>query len=205
MRRILAFIVVIGLSVGIAGADDKPASPPTSDYSQYLAQREARRAKAAQVALQNDSRLATLTNAPPRKVGILTYHPNKGGGYTFLHGSDIVFYALPYTPSTYKCEIRTTVCKPMKDGGTAMVFVTDSINVATVGPSKVPFGGQTVYRTEMSGNGKDGFFRQDMRLAYWSRDTSDGDFHFWILADDSETRLKLKSIVPVLEHAEHDR
>jgi len=57
----------------------------------------------------------------------------------------------------------------------------------------------------MADNGKNGFYREDIRLAYWSRDTSDGKFQLWILPEDNETRLKLKSIRLVLEHAEHGR
>jgi hypothetical protein len=192
MKAILAAVVLVGVSVGTAKAE----TPPT-DYS---TQREARRAKASQAALEKDARLATkLANAPPQKIGILTYYPNKGGGYTFIEGKDIVFYALPYTPSTYKVECRVPVCRETEDGGTELIPVPTSINVATIGPSTTPFGGQTVYRTEMFNNGKDGFSREDIRLAYWSRDTSDGKFQLWILTEDRETRLKLKSIVPVLE------
>lgn len=112
---------------------------------------------------------------------------------------------MPRTPSTYKCEVQVTVCKPIAGGGTAIVYTTQSINVPTIGPSTIPFGSQTVYRTEMFNNGKDGFFREDLRLAYWSRDTSEWQFQLWILAEDRETRLKVKSIIPVLERAEHAR
>lgn len=90
-------------------------------------------------------------------------------------------------------------------GGTAMVPVPMSMNVPIIGASKVPFGGQTVYSTEMWSNGNDGSYREDIRLASWSRDTTAGKFQLSILAEDRETRLKLKSIVPVLEHAEHAR
>lgn len=117
-----------------------------------------------------------------------------------------MFYALPYTPSTYKCEVRVRQRVKLRvQGGVkpfeAMVNVKQSINVPSISSSKVPFGGQTVYRTELYSNGSDGFFRKDIRLAYWSRDTSDGKFRLSILAEDNETRMKLKSIVPVLEHA----
>ena len=177
--------------------------------SDEVAKRETRKAKSAQATLEDDSRLAKLTNAPPQKVGLLTYYPNKGGGYTFIQGKNIVFYALPYTPTTYKCEVRVRQRvhlargggNPHTGGGTMMADVTQSINVPTIGPSRVPFGGQTVYRTEMSSDGKNGSYREDIRLAYWSRDTADGKCQLWILADDRETQMKLKSIVPVLECA----
>jgi hypothetical protein len=203
MKPILAVVVLVGLWGGAAKAETP---------SDYVAQREARRAKAAQAALENDARLAKLTDAVPQQIGILTYYPNHGGGYTFVQGKDIVCYALPYTPSTYKCEVRVWQrviqlprggfnFNPIGRGLTAMANVTQSINVPTIGPSKIPFGGQTIYRTEMADNGKNGFYREDVRVAYWSRDTSDGKFELWLLADDSETRMKVKSIVPVLEHA----
>jgi hypothetical protein len=199
MRPILAAVCSVGLWVGAAKAE-----PPPS-YSDYNAQREARRAKAAQAALEKDARLAKLTNAPPQKIGILTYYPNMGGGYTFLQGNDIVFYALPYLPTSYKREVRVTVCKDTGDGGTAMVYVPRSINVSTIGTSTMPFGGQTVYRSEMFHTGKDGFCREDIQLANWTRDTADGQCRLSIMDDDRETRLKLKSIIPVLERAEHRR
>jgi hypothetical protein len=45
----------------------------------------------------------------------------------------------------------------------------------------------------------------DTPIAKWTRDTTEGKFRLSILAEDSETRLKLKSIVPVLEHGEHGK
>jgi hypothetical protein len=192
MKCFLVSVVSLGLSVAIAKADETRTPLPSEPST---------------VAPEQDVRLAKLAGAQPQKVGILTYYPNKGGGYTFAQGKDIVFYALPYTPSTYKCEVRVVqrVNLGLRGGLKAMISVKQSINVPSIGSSKVPFGGQTVYRTEMSSNGRDGFFRKDIRLAYWSRDTSDGKFRLSLLAEDSETRLKLKSIVPVLERAEHAR
>jgi hypothetical protein len=43
--------------------------------------------------------------------------------------------------------------------------------------------------------------RDGFPIATSSRDTADGRFRLSIMADDRETRLKLKSITPVLEHA----
>jgi hypothetical protein len=191
MRAFVAAAVLFSVLRGRANAET-----PATDYG---AEREARGIVAARFALAEDARLAKLTDAPLQKIGILTYYPNQGGGYTFLQGKDIVFYALPYTPSTYKCEIEVTGLRPLKDGGAEMVAVPVSINVPTIGSSKIPFGGQTVYRTEMFGSGESGFRREDIRLAYSSRDTSDGKLHVWILPEENETRLKLKSVVPVLE------
>jgi hypothetical protein len=82
-----------------------------------------------------------------------------------------------------------------------VVHDTESIDVDTIGQRTMPSGCQTVYRTELHNNGKDGFIREDIRLAYWTRNDFVGTFHLWILAEDRETRLKLKSIVPVLENA----
>ncbi|HEV3304255.1 MAG TPA: hypothetical protein VG055_31690 [Planctomycetaceae bacterium] len=205
MKAILAAVFLVGTCVGTAET--------AKLQSGEIAKRDARKVKAAQAELEKDTRLAKLTDAPPQKIGILTYYPNKGGGYTFVQGKDIVFYALPYTPSTYKCEVRVWQrviqlprgINPLGAGVAAMANVAQSINVPTIGPSKVPFGGQTICRTEMADNGKNGFYREDIRLAYWSRDTSDGKFQLWILPEDNETRLKLKSIRLVLEHAEHGR
>lgn len=50
MRRALALILLLGLSVSIAKADDKP-----TDFST--------------IAPENDSRLAKLTDAPRRRLG----------------------------------------------------------------------------------------------------------------------------------------
>jgi hypothetical protein len=156
MGRILALIVVVGLSVSIAHALDE--TPPEKDYQ-----------------------LAKLKGAQPQKIGVLTYYPNRGGGYTFMGGETIVFCALPYEPTTRQLE---------------------NLDVPTIGTSKVPFGGQTVYRSEIIQlRIFDEARRMDTPLAKWTRDTPNGKFRLLIMAEDSETRVKLKSIVPVLEHA----
>ncbi|HEV7999375.1 MAG TPA: hypothetical protein VGP63_05815 [Planctomycetaceae bacterium] len=198
MKALLAAVLV-----GMWAATSQIAESQSGE----VAKQDAARFKAAQAELEKDVRLAKLTDSPPQQMGILAYYPNKGGGYTFVQGKEIVFYALPYTPSTYQCEVRVRQRvnlaraggNPHTGGVTMMADVTQSINVPTIGPSRVPFGGQTVYRTEMSKNGKGGFVREDIRLAYWSRETSGGKFQLWILADDRETRMKLKSIVAALE------
>ena len=74
-----------------------------------------------------------------------------------------------------------------------------------IGTSQVPFGGQTVYRSQIIRNGSDEWHRIDTPIAKWTRDTPAGKFHLSILTEANETRLKLKSIVPVLERAEHGR
>jgi hypothetical protein len=163
MRRTLAFIVVVGLSVGIADADD-PTLPP-----------------------EKDARLAKVADAKPTRIGILTYYPNQGGGYTFLEGREIAFCALPYYPTTSKAQqhVFNGMLKPP-------VYY-------TIGTAQVPTGCQILYRsaTRTTWSGR------VIPIALWTRDSFDGTFHLSILSEDYETRLKLKSIVPVLEHAGH--
>jgi hypothetical protein len=165
LKTIIPALKLAGQSVKIAEVNDKPLdadSPP-----------------------EKDARLAKRGNAHVQKIGVLSYHPNKGGGYTFVDEESIVFYALPYEPSTRQVE---TLVLPV------------------IGPLKMPFGGQTVYRSQLIQNGVIVEpHRMDTPIAKWTRDTPDGKFRLSILAEDSETRLKLKSIVPVLERAEHGR
>jgi hypothetical protein len=168
-------MLVVGLSVLIAQADDKPIPPP----------------KRNMVPLEEDWRLAKKPGAQPRKIGVLSCYPNNGGGYTFREWKCIAFYSLPYLPTTYK---------PLSNGTPKSIC----------GTREMPFGGQTVYRSHMEvhirpDRGPAPLFRVDMPIAEWSRDTLDGRFRLSIACDDYETRLKLKSIVPVLEHAEHAR
>lgn len=143
-------------------------------------------------------RLKAEAGARPQKIGILTYYPNQRGGYTFLEGREIAFYALPYLPSTHHVvQIR---------------FVTENrivltVNICAVDKLKMQFGSHTFYRLEMTHKPPYSpvFGREDIPIAKWTRDTPDGKFNLSIVAEDSETRLKLKSILPVLEHAGHAR
>jgi hypothetical protein len=159
MRPILAAVLLVGLLVPSALASDD--IPP-----------------------EKDSRLAKVRDAKPNKVGILTYYPNKEGGYTFLEEGQIVFYAVPYEPTTRQVE---------------------NLVLPVIGPLKTPFGGQTVYRSHIMHQGFGEPHRVDTPIAKWTRDTTEGKFRLSILAEDSETRLKLKSIVPVREHGEHGK
>jgi hypothetical protein len=159
MPRTLILAVVLGLSVSVA----KP-----SDDSQFVADSPVRR----------DFRLAQPAGVHAKKIGVLMYYPNKAGGYTFLQHGDIVFYALPYLPSTREVENTT---------------------LPTIGASKVPFGGQVIYRSQMNGFGIER--RADIPIAKWTRDTPDGPFRFTMRDEDRLSRLKLQSIVPVLENA----
>jgi hypothetical protein len=185
MRPLLAAVVVVGLSVRIAKADDKPTPPPSEPST---------------VAPEKDVRLACLANATPQKIGVLTYYPNKGGGYTFMAGERIEFYSLPYMPTAYQAE-RTVHVIENRNGNLVARPIVQRINLATIGTAKRPFGGQTIYRSLMTGPGFGTLHRTDIPIAKWTRDTPDGQFRLSIKEEDHETRLKLKSIVPVLEHA----
>jgi hypothetical protein len=158
MKRLLAAVVLVGRCV----ADDAPTVAPEDDW-----------------------RITKFTVGQPQKIGILTYYPNLGGGYTFLEHESIVFYALPFEPSTYKAE---NAAHELKTFG-------------AIGTSKVPFGGQTIYQSEMKPINIRLHRRDDRPIAKWSREARDGKFQLSITDVDRKTRLELKSIIPVLEQA----
>ncbi len=185
MGRTLALVVLASVSVAIAKADDKPTPPST-------------------VTPDKDVRLFCLTSARPQKIGVLTYYPNAGGGYTFVEGKQIAFYALPYLPTTYQTD-GAEVFQVNANGKVVFRRRPKRFILFTIGPSQLPFGGQAIYRGEMIEIDKGVFRRNDMQIAKWSRDTPDGHFTLSTMVADRETRLKLKSIVPMLEHAEHVR
>jgi len=116
-----------------------------------------------------------------------------------------VFYALPYMPTTYTIKYEVVVLESV-NGKLRPRFIPESRALRIIGTSKMPFGGQTVYRREKKNTypGVSHPLREDTPLAKWSRDTPDGKFRLSIVADDRETGLKLKSITPVLEHASKD-
>jgi hypothetical protein len=122
MRMTLALILVVGLSFAVAKADAKSPSPATLSPA-------------------NDSRLAKRRDAQPQKIGVLSFYPNNGGGYTFVEGTDIVFYALPCIPTTYKVEGQTAICQDIGNGETVWVHVPVTFDVPTLGPSTIPLGG----------------------------------------------------------------
>jgi hypothetical protein len=64
----------------------------------------------------------------------------------------------------------------------------------------MPVGGQTIYRGEMH-TYFNVFVRHDIPIAKWACNTPDGPFRLSIKEADHETRLKLKSVVTVLERA----
>ncbi len=177
MRPLLAVVLLAVLGVSIAeGEDDPPGAnltlPPEKDY-----------------------RLAKLTDAQTQRIGILTYYPNKGGGYTFMEGKQVEFYSLPYVPTTYRRSARNA-------NGNWGFPGQKSDKVSIIGTREMPFGGQTVYRSHMEGVDRSGLPRRvDTPIAKWTRDTADGQFRLSIMVDDRETRLKLKSIIGVLERA----
>ncbi len=165
-----AAILLVGLSVALANADGKPTQPP----------------KLSRLTPANDSRLAKAKGVQPQKIGVLTYYPNNGGGYTFIQEKYIIFYALPYAPTSCEGEETSLMAIIRRD-------------ISTIGACKMPFGGHTVYRSVMLPSRQGNSYREDIPIAKWTRDTPDGNFRLSITSDDHETRLKLKSIVPVLE------
>jgi hypothetical protein len=186
MARTLAVLFLVGLSVGIADADEKPTPAPS---------------KLNALAPENYWRLAKLADAQPQKIGILTYYPNEGGGYTFLERGEIVFYALPNLPTTYQLDRSVVVLERRPDGKVTPRRIVDRMNVFTVGKSAMPFGGQTLYRAGTTQKPPDDRRREDVPIAKWSRDAPGDKLRLSISEEDRETRLKLKSIVPVLENA----
>jgi hypothetical protein len=181
-------MLVVGLSATIAKARD--GNPPVF---------------AARIPAEEDLRLAKLTGAQPQKFGIFTYYPNKGGGYTFTRNGQIEFYALPYVPSAYDC-VRTVL--EVTSDANDNIETSSSLEVrtcSTIGTTRLTAGGQTVFRSEMYDTYPGVFIRNDIPIAAWCPDAPDGQFHLSIIAEDSETRVKLKSIIPVLEDAEHAR
>jgi hypothetical protein len=134
---------------------------------------------------EDDWRIGKLTVGQPQKNGMLTYYRNLGGGFTFLEREDIVFYSLPFAPATYNAKNAEGESKTLR----------------TIGASKLPFGGQTIYRSEMKQIGPRVHRRDDVPIATWTRDALKRQFTLVILSEDYQTRLKLKSIVPVLEHS----
>ncbi|HEV3300392.1 MAG TPA: hypothetical protein VG055_12170 [Planctomycetaceae bacterium] len=172
---------VVGLSAPIAKAADEPTATPS---------------KSSTVRPDKDVRLACLTNAKPQKIGVLTYYQNAGGGYTFLEGKEIAFYALPYLPTTYQ-RVQTRLVTVNRNGLIEDTAIAETVNVFTVGKSKMPFGGQTLYRPGIP----DTFRPEHIPIAIRTRATPDGDFSLSIMDEDHKTRLRLKSISPVLERA----
>jgi hypothetical protein len=191
MRRALAFFLLVGLSVAVAKSDEKPTTPV---------------AEPGTVEPEDDSRLTQQTGAQPQKIGVLSYVPNKGGGYTFLEGGHIAFYALPYIPSTYQVEVPTYYEERGRNGRATTVHVLMELRtLETIGTRTMQSGGQVLYRSRMKVIASAARRRVDTPIAKWTRSTSDGAFHLSITTDDPETRLKLKSIIPVLERTEHGR
>jgi hypothetical protein len=186
MRPFLAAVLLVGLYLSIVEGNDAPDDDPPG----------------ANVTLppDRDYRLAMLTDARSKNIGILSYYPNKGGGYTFVRGKQIVFYSLPYLPTTYvRPETKVAVRNGWWNG---RVVVQTLKKVSIIGTREMPFGGQTVYHSQMeAGNGPPLPRRADTPIAKWTRDTPNAKFRLSIMTEDHETRLKLKSIIPVLEQA----
>jgi hypothetical protein len=172
MKSLLAAVVLAGMCV----ADESPPVTPEDDW-----------------------RIGQFTIGQPKKIGILTCYRNLGGGYTFLERGDIVYYALPLLPTTYHID-RSILLLETRNGITTQRAIVETVNVYSIDKETVPFGGQTIYRSEMKQISPRVHRREDIPIAKWTRDTPDGKFRLSIMEGDRETRLKLKSIVPVLEH-----
>jgi hypothetical protein len=184
MTRTLAFLVLVGLSLPIAAADDKTAPLPSK----------------LSTPAEDDWRLAKKTGTQPQKIGVLSYYRNQGGGYTFLEHEQIVFYGLPYLATPRQFETTVLVIE-LVNGKVTRRHIPERRIVFTIGTSKMPLGGLTIYRGEMLTFFGNVVVRQDMPLATWTRDMPNGQFRLSIERGDHETRLKLKSAIPVLEHA----
>jgi hypothetical protein len=178
VKAVLAVAVLVGLFVRIAKPDDEPTFHTVTP--------------------DKDSRLAKRPGAQTLKIGVLTYYPNAGGGFTFLDKGDIAFYALPLLPTTYQvARIRLVV--ESRNGQDSVHPVFETVTVFGIGKSLVPFGGQTLYRGQMMEVKAGVRCRTDIPLAKWTRDSPNGRFQLSFIAKDNETLLKLTSIVPVLE------
>jgi hypothetical protein len=211
MRRTLTVVVLIMVAVGIAKAsDDKPAFPPLKaskltpdiDVSGLFVgdDKPVGRVDFSMIDPKNDVRLTKPKDSQPTRVGVLSYYANKGGGYTFMEGENMLFYSLPYLPTRDKCPVMVTV-----NGGTMQTRVAVTLDLFSIGTTKMPDGGQTVYRSEMKEILTGIWRREDIPIADWSREVPYARCRLTLFDDDHETRLKLKSIVPVLERAEHAR
>jgi hypothetical protein len=186
MRGTLAVLILIGLSVSIAEAEEK-ATPLASKLSTLTP--------------EDDWRLAKQAGAQTQKIGVLSYYPNNGGGYTFLERAHIEFYSLPYAPTRY--WTHNVEFEVVNVHGKAQALGKRSITgLNAIGTSKMPFGGQTFYRSEMKDmNTGVVFRREDVPIARLTRDDPGSKFQLSIWDDDHETQLKLKSIKPMLEQA----
>jgi hypothetical protein len=185
MRPILAGVVLVAFSVGIVDAwdDDAPAPPSVTP--------------------DTDKRLARWSDSPFQKIGLFTYFRNNGGGYTFLQDDRLEFYSLPNVPEPQTVKYAEVVLVSV-NGKVVRQFVSHSQTLGTIGTVRHPFGGQTFFRTQMKQVGK-ASYRDDKAIATWSRESAHDKFRFSITSDGHETRLKLKSIISVLERAEHAR
>jgi hypothetical protein len=193
MRPVLAAVLLLWIFPAVA--DDKP-NRPVPDFST--------------VAPENDYRLAKVKDAQRCKVGLLSYYPNKGGGYTFIEREHILFYSLPYVPTKYAIKYVENGEWIDRKGNKQSGSVLKSRRVPIISRREMPLDRQTVYRTEMKEVERPFFHQMDSRrvdtpIAKWWRDAPGDNFQFSIMAENHEIRLRLKSIVPVLEHAEHGR
>ena len=184
MRSTLAVMVLAGLFAGAWAEDENPVAP-------------------SKVVPENDWRLARRTGSRSKTIGIFEFYPNKGGGYTFTRDGEIEFYALPNRPAAYHQSATVLEVKSDANGRITTSSVIELRTLSTIGMKPMLAGGQTVYRYEMTATYPGVFVRNDIPIATWSRDAPGAKFTLSRWCEDGETRLKLKSIIPVLEQAEH--
>jgi hypothetical protein len=183
MKALLAGLLLIGRSVLSADVEEAPTAPPPPTST---------------VAPENDFRLAREPSAQPQKIGVLSYYPNNAGGYTFLEGNQIAFYVFRNRPMVYHAD-GAEVGQVNANGKVAFRRTPRRFTLFAIGLSRPPFGAQVIYRGEMIEIDKGVLRRNDMPIAQWTRDSPMDNFRLEIMNVDNETRLKLKSIVPVLE------
>ena len=84
--------------------------------------------------------------------------------------------------------------------------MTQRVSIFAIGTDKLSPGAYFIYRCRPVETPQMGIScREDSPIAQWTRDTPAGEFLLSLMDVDSQTRVKVKSIVPVLEHAEHGR
>jgi hypothetical protein len=187
MRPFLAAVALVGMSLAIAEAADKPASRP----------------KPSTLSPKNDSRLAKRPDAREHKIGLLSYYPNIGGGFTFLEKGDVAFYAMPFDMDVCERD-RVERVHEKRNGVEAVSLKVERLQIGFIGTSKLRPGELMICRGQLIDLGTGLDVRKEEPIACWSGNYPK-DSRLMMLTDDRETRLKLKSIVPVLERAEHAR
>ena len=179
MRRTLAFILVVGLSVGIAAAYDRSPRPSA-------------------VRPEEDARLAKVANACHlRRLACSRTIETREAATRSSRGGISCSTLFPLCPRRANVQGIVQILGNNK-GQVEARNIVGQIDVPMIGLLPMPVCSQTIYRGEMHT-----YFnlrlRHDLAIGEWVRDTPDSKARLSITSDDHETRLKLKSIVPVLE------